>query len=121
MSRVTCHMSRVICHMSHFIFIFFLFFFTKCCSLSVEGLLSTGPTPSSFPVPGHCFWVSRCILANSFDIGLLLLMDGKHVLVVVMPILNQVGDWLDLVNMCKVSVFPLNGLTQLVRSLKQKL
>ena len=41
MSRVTCHVSRVTCHMSLF------FFQTKWWSLSVEGLLSTGPTPSS--------------------------------------------------------------------------
>ena len=40
-SRVTCHMSRVICHVSQF------FFWTKWWSLLVEGLLSTGPTPSS--------------------------------------------------------------------------
>ena len=42
-SRVTCHMSRVTCHMSPF-----FFFLTKWWSLLVEGLLSTGPTPSSF-------------------------------------------------------------------------
>ena len=40
-SLVTCHVSRVTCHMS-------LFFRTKWWSLSVEGLLSTGPTQSSF-------------------------------------------------------------------------
>ena len=37
--------------MSHVTYIFFTFFFsflTKCWSKSVEGLLSTGPTPSSF-------------------------------------------------------------------------
>ena len=42
-SHVTCHVSHVMCHMSQF----FSFFFTKWWSLSVEGLLSTGPTPSS--------------------------------------------------------------------------
>ena len=53
MSRVMCHMSRVTCHMSRFfsrfflLFFFFSFFQTKWWSLSVEGLLSTGPTPSS--------------------------------------------------------------------------
>ena len=46
-SRVTCHVSHVTCHMSHFLS-FFLFFRTKWWSLSLEGLLSTGPTPSSF-------------------------------------------------------------------------
>ena len=39
-------MSRVTCHMSH---VFFLcFYLAKWWSLLVEGLLSTGPTPSSF-------------------------------------------------------------------------
>ena len=50
MSRVTCHVSHVTCHVSHvifFFFLFFLFFLTKWWSSSVEGLLSTGPTPSS--------------------------------------------------------------------------
>ena len=48
MSRVTCHVSRVTCHMSRVTCHFFsLFFRTKWWSLSVEGLLSTGPTPSS--------------------------------------------------------------------------
>jgi hypothetical protein len=46
-SRVTCHVSHVTCHVSHVIF-FPSFFRTKWWSLSVEGLLSTGPTPSSF-------------------------------------------------------------------------
>ena len=51
---VTCHVSHVMCHMSHFTchvshVNFFLFFFlTKWWILSVEGLLSMGPTPSSF-------------------------------------------------------------------------
>ena len=39
---VTCYMSGVTCH-----FFFSSFFRTKWWSLSVEGLLSTGPTPSS--------------------------------------------------------------------------
>ena len=45
MSYITCHVSHVTCHMScvtgH------VFFLTMRWSLSVEGLLSTGPTPSS--------------------------------------------------------------------------
>ena len=49
LSCVRCHMSCVTCHVSHVTCnIFFYFFFTKWWSLSVEGLLSTGPTPSSF-------------------------------------------------------------------------
>ena len=39
----SCHVSHVTCHISQF-----FFFLTKRWSLSVEGLLSTGPTPSSF-------------------------------------------------------------------------
>ena len=43
LSHVTCHMSYVMCHRhrSHF------FLLTKLRSLLAEGLLSTGPTPSS--------------------------------------------------------------------------
>ena len=53
MSRVTCHMSCVTCHMSCVTCqIFYLFFFTKGWSLAGEGLLSTGPTLSSF----NKFW-----------------------------------------------------------------
>ena len=46
-SCVTCHVSHVTCHVSH---VMCHFFWTKWWSLSVEGLLSTGPTPSSFEV-----------------------------------------------------------------------
>ena len=51
MSHVTCHMSSVTCLMSQFLIN--CFFFTKLWSQSVEGLLSTGPTPSSF------FWYAH--------------------------------------------------------------
>ena len=43
-SCVTCHVSLITCHMSCVTF----FFLAKWWSLSVEGLFSTGPTPSSF-------------------------------------------------------------------------
>ena len=46
MSHVTCHMSCVRCHVSHVTF-FWGGGGTKWWSSSVEGLLSTGPTPSS--------------------------------------------------------------------------
>ena len=46
MSHVACHLSRVMCHMSH-VTSHRYFFLTNWWSLSVEGLLSTGPTPSS--------------------------------------------------------------------------
>ena len=47
MSRVTCHLSHDMCQMSHFYLFYIYFFFTKWRSLSLEGLLSTGPTLSS--------------------------------------------------------------------------
>ena len=57
-----CHVSHVTCH------IFFFFFLrTKWSSLSVEGLLSTGLTPSSFDlIPYSCVgntnnWVGKII------------------------------------------------------------
>ena len=59
MSDVTCHMSGVRCQMSGvtiYIYIY-IFFFTKWLSLSGEGLLSTGPTPSSFPI-GHLLHIN---------------------------------------------------------------
>ena len=43
MSCVRCHVSGVTCNMSHV-----TFFLNKWWSYSVEGLLSMGPTPSSF-------------------------------------------------------------------------
>ena len=45
-SYVMCHMSYVTCHVSSFTIIFYLFL--KCWRFLVEGLLSTGPTSSSF-------------------------------------------------------------------------
>ena len=68
-SHVTCHMPGDMCHVScvrclvsgvkcHFFFLFFfsfLFLSTKWWSLSREGLLSTGPTPSSSLI----YWLSR--------------------------------------------------------------
>ena len=49
MLHVMCHVSCVTCHVSNVtcIIIIFFIFFTNWWSLSVEGLLSTGPTPSS--------------------------------------------------------------------------
>ena len=55
-SHTMCHVSPVTCHLSkYFIFLFYekknLSFrknWTKWWSLSLEGMLSTGPTPSSF-------------------------------------------------------------------------
>ena len=49
MSQVACHVSHVTCHMSQVTYHkSYFFFFTKWWSLSVEGLLSMGPSPSSF-------------------------------------------------------------------------
>ena len=44
LSRVTCHVSHVTCHMSH---IFFIYFFIKWWSQSMEGMFLTEPTPYS--------------------------------------------------------------------------
>ena len=49
--HVTCHMSHVTCHMSHVTCHYYYYFLTQWWSLSVEGLLSTGPTLSSFLLP----------------------------------------------------------------------
>ena len=46
-SCVMCHLSCITCHVSHVTF-FLLLFWTKWWSLSVDGLFSTGPSPSSF-------------------------------------------------------------------------
>ena len=48
--HVTCHVSCVLCHISRVTshMSCFFVFFTNRWSLLVEGLLSTGPTPSSF-------------------------------------------------------------------------
>ena len=48
-SRITCQMSRFTCHVSYVTF-FFFFFLEKVLKLIGEGLLSTGPTPSSFHI-----------------------------------------------------------------------
>ena len=48
LSHVMCHVSRVTCHMSCVTCHIYLFFLTKGWSLSVEGLLSTGSSPSIF-------------------------------------------------------------------------
>ena len=72
-SCVMCHMACVTCHMSH-VQIFFLHYkkkkslkkWTKWGSLSVEGLLSTRPTPSSFTkLPGKIWESVRLILLLS--------------------------------------------------------
>ena len=85
-SRVTCHVSRVTCHVSHvtiFFFILFIFFLrTKWWSLLVEGLLSMGPTPSSFLIAntfcglfgklsgqGKTFWVAMLPCYQSFSLS----------------------------------------------------
>ena len=54
-SCVTCQVSGVMCHVSFFFSLFFLW--TKWLGYSVEGLLSTGPTPSSLYV---CLLKDNC-------------------------------------------------------------
>ena len=46
-SHVMCHMSHVTCQVSHVTFCCSSFLRTNWWSFSVEGMLSTGPTPSS--------------------------------------------------------------------------
>ena len=53
----TCHVSRVTCHMSQVIF-----FLTQWQSLSVEGMLSMGPTPSSCDMDMMIMKVSQIAL-----------------------------------------------------------
>ena len=60
-SWVMCHMSRVTCHMSRVMCPIFLIFFRKWWILSVERLLSTGPTPSSFHQLGPLGWVGLVV------------------------------------------------------------
>ena len=65
MSHVTCHKSHVTCHVSH-VTCHMSFFWTNWWILWVEGLLSTGPTPSSFQVfdlkdlNSHLIFVQGC-------------------------------------------------------------
>ena len=71
-SPVTCHMSRVTYHMSHVMCNLFIFFsFTKCWSLSVEGLLSTRPTSSS------------CVILRTISIALCCIGDLLFYIVLV--------------------------------------
>ena len=69
MSCVMCHMSPVTCHLSlekkykKIIIIFFFGFWTNWWSQLVEGLLSTGPMPSSLHLTGllaGCLHMSGC-------------------------------------------------------------
>ena len=48
MWHVSCVTCQVSCGTFFFLLFFFFFFRTKWLSLSEKGLLSTGPTPSSF-------------------------------------------------------------------------
>ena len=50
-SGVTCHVSHVRCPVSesmYYYYYYYIFFFTNWRSKSMKGLLSMGPTPSSF-------------------------------------------------------------------------
>ena len=58
-SHVTCHVSHVMCHVSHVTFFYFFIFLPRGWSFLVEGLLSTGPTPSSYTLkPIFLFLIS---------------------------------------------------------------
>ena len=95
-SRITCHVPHVTCHMSGVTFFSSSFFLTKWWSLSVEGLLLTGPTPSSLlstAVPVVCLSYCRphgseyhyditvsdhtkCVIPHRHTFGLLSLHGG---------------------------------------------
>ena len=87
-SHVKCHMSPVTCHMSQvkkkiFIFFFFSFFYVKKIGQSggaslVEGLLSTGPTPSFSPISP--LNNKRKSTSFSYEINLLLKISFQQVL-----------------------------------------
>ena len=60
---VTCYVSHVRCHVSHL----FLFIFDKVVKLVGEGLLSTGPTPSSL-----LHWLHLLVLPQKQCVSLLI-------------------------------------------------
>ena len=68
LSCVMCHMSGVMCHLSYVTCNFFFSnFFINLVELvgdSVEGLLSTGPTPSSFSFPIIMIFKKKKILSQ---------------------------------------------------------
>ena len=84
-SRVTCHVSHVTCHVSRVTCFFFCFFWIKWSSLSVEGLLSTGPTPSSFI--SYIVIGSFNGLLTSFNIA-----KGSHIFQIYM-FLENIWNW----------------------------
>ena len=65
LSCVTCHESHVTCHIFHLIF--FWGGGTNWWSLFLEGLLSTGPTPSSFLHNMPSSWASWPFPEPSFE------------------------------------------------------
>ena len=72
----TCHVSRVTCHMS------FFFLRTQWWSLSVEGLWSTGPTPSS------------CFLSHIYAFYTLPFLQIKKFTIPYHTIQYKYGSWL---------------------------
>ena len=80
-SCVKCHMSNVTCHLPHVYIshVFFLYYYlTNWWSWFEEGLLLTGPTPSSFPNYFFCFhhqtdWMEEAPYACLVKLSLLFL------------------------------------------------
>ena len=83
-----CHMSRVTCHVLHVTHKVsnYLIFFTKSWSLLVEGLLSTGPTPSSYYLGVNV--LLRAALGPQ--------LEGLHVVHVAVHSVAGLGEWLGL-------------------------
>ena len=68
MSGHRCHVSGVRCQNLFLLLSFFLSFSTKWLSVLVEGLLSTGPTLSSFVLIARNSWNNKQLyLKDSWD------------------------------------------------------
>ena len=92
-----CHVLHVTCHVSPVIVIFYFLFikkkiiittflmkkFTKWWSQSVEGLLSKGPTPSSFIHKWihcwRCYWKPFLTVEDNREFGRKEIKDNTHV------------------------------------------
>ena len=77
MSHVTFHVSHVMCHMY-----LFLFFWTKCWSLLVQGLLSTGPRLVYIPkLLYFCVHNEIYFLNSPFDLFSIFFYSFFHLLI----------------------------------------
>ena len=70
-SGVTCQVSQVMCH----IFLFLFLFLTKLWGYFVEGLLSTGPIPSSIFLRGPPIYPKYKIPCSCNCLGFLIILE----------------------------------------------